>query len=61
MNVRFVGDLGLQPLQLGLGTQELLRGGVQRRAHGRSIELALGLAECLLPEFQIHGRDVGAG
>jgi hypothetical protein len=36
--------LALSPLQLGLGPHELLRGGIQRRARGRGIKLALGLA-----------------
>jgi hypothetical protein len=55
-----IGRLSLKLLQLGLGAHELLRGGVQRRARGRSIEVALGLGERLFPELEIHGRNVGA-
>jgi hypothetical protein len=54
-------SFGLQPLQLSFGTHQLLGGGVQRRARGRGIKLALGLAERLLLEFEIHARHESAG
>jgi hypothetical protein len=46
-NTGLGGRLGLEPFQLGLGTHVLLRGAIQRRARGRGIKLALGLAERL--------------